>query len=598
MLKEVYMSRIKVETAATNAVRNLINLSNCMTSDEIKEGDRGISFDGYVPIYLKNDIKKENFYNKVDIQVKGRSVEKLSSAKQLRFSMSLNDVKNYKNVGGTIIFYVQVNNNRKKCRIYVKSLLPYEINRILRVNNNKNVPLLFEYIDENDVNRLEFIFFQFQSDKDKQYSYKNEYKTIEDFEKENGTFKLGINIPSISVNPIDYLDMKSFIYFKPDKYDNMEIPCGIAKLSSYVSKKNTNVKIGGETMDTTFEIKQFSDYIILNINDCIFYNSNTNLFTFDLNSKLSTALYNIELIKKFIKYETINIEKSVLSIKSGGDYSFLEYQMKIIQELNLIVKALNIDIEPIINFKDTESVKNIELIYNNVIDKKGVPFKNNYDAFLLNIHIFNLTIAFLVQIRSDKSYDLFNFYDVLINKKDLFCCTNDKNEQIIIFPNFSVLNKKMKLNVMYLIADNIVDKLFNLDMTQEKVLNNVDLEANLTSFILDGLDFYDHNIENFRAKYLLNFLEKVSKSLLETNNKNCKYIFYINYCQVLKRLNKLDQEKMKELILIRDNTEDIMAKVCTSILLEDQNGFNIYHDKLNEEQKESLKAYPIININV
>ena len=133
------MSRIKVETAATNAVRNLINLSNSMTSDEIKEGDRGISFDGYVPIYLKNDIKKENFYNKVDIQVKGRSVEKLSSAKQLRFSMSLNDVKNYKNVGGTIIFYVQVNNNRKKCRIYVKSLLPYEINRILRVNNNKNV---------------------------------------------------------------------------------------------------------------------------------------------------------------------------------------------------------------------------------------------------------------------------------------------------------------------------------------------------------------------------------------------------------------------------------------------------------------------------
>ena len=59
------MSSVKVEAAATNAVRNLINLSNSMTSDEIKEGDRGVSFDGCIPIYLKNKIKKENFCNKI-----------------------------------------------------------------------------------------------------------------------------------------------------------------------------------------------------------------------------------------------------------------------------------------------------------------------------------------------------------------------------------------------------------------------------------------------------------------------------------------------------------------------------------------------------
>ena len=32
-----------------------------MTSDEIKEGEKGVSFDGGIPIYLKNSV---NFCNK------------------------------------------------------------------------------------------------------------------------------------------------------------------------------------------------------------------------------------------------------------------------------------------------------------------------------------------------------------------------------------------------------------------------------------------------------------------------------------------------------------------------------------------------------
>lgn len=590
------MGSVKVEAAATNAVRNLINLSNSMTSDEIKEGDRGVSFDGCIPIYLKNKIKKNNFCNKVDIQVKGRSVKKLSSSEHLKFSMTWPDIKNYKNVGGTIIFYVQVNSDRTKSRIYIKSLLPYEINQILKTNSKNNVSLTFEYIDETDVKKLEYIFFQFQNDKDKQYSYKDEYKTIEDFEKEKGTFKLGIDIHSISINPIDYLNKKSFIYFQPENFNNIQIPCGIVELSSFTYKKDTNIKIGEEIINATVEIKQFSDYIMVNINDCIFYNSKKNMFTFELNTNLKKALYNIELIRKFIKYETIIIDKNKLSIKSGGDYSILDHQIEVINKLDIIVRALNIVTEPIIDFRSIESIKNIGLVYNNIIDKKGIPFINEYDVFLLNISIFNLKISFSVQRRKDKTYDLYNLYDLLINQKDLFSYINDKNERVIISPNFSVLNKTLKLDVSYLVADNIVDKLSNLEMSENKVLVNADLEANLTWFILDSLEYYDNHVKDFHSKLLINFIEDVSKCLLKTKNKNCKNIYYINYCQVLKRLNKLKKEKIKNLISIRDKTKDVMIKICTSILLEDQSGFNIYYDSINDEQKEILKSYPIINL--
>lgn len=590
------MSNVKIEATAINAVRNLINLSNCMTSDEIKEGDRGVSFDGCIPIYMNSKITKENFNNKIDIQVKGRSVKKLSLAKQLNFSISLSDIKNYKNVGGTIIFYVQVSSDRTKYRIYVKSLLPYEINQLLHTNSTKHISLQFEYIDNTDAKKLEYICNQFQCDKDKQYSYKEDYKTIDDFKKEDGMFILGTNINSISMNPIEYLNKKSFIYFQPENYNNIQIPCGIALISSFNYKKNMDIKIGDEIINTIVEIKHFSEHIIVNINDCIFYNSKNNMFTFVLNSNLNKILFNIELIRKFIKYEIIIIGNNKLSIKSGGDYSIFEHQVDVIKKLDKIVKTLGIDTEPIIDFKDIESIKNIGLVYNNLIDKKGIPFINEYDIFLLVINIFNLKISFFVQKREDKTYDLYNLYDLLISEKDLFSYIDDKKERVIIYPNFSILNKSLNLDVSYLIADNIVDKLNSINITKEKVLNNVNLEANLNCFILDSLEYYDKNPNDYRSKLLLKFLEDVSRYLLQTRDKTSIDVYYINYCQVLKRLNKLSKDEIKKLVLIRENSSDILLKTCTSILLEDQSGFEIYFNILNDKEKQSLKSFPIINL--
>lgn len=590
------MSSVKVEAAAINAVRNLINLSNSMTSDEIKEGDREVSFDGCIPIYLNSVVKKDNFCNKIDIQVKGRSVNNLSSAENLKFSMSQTDINNYKNVGGTIIFFVQVNKDRTQTRMYIKALLPYEINQMLKTSNTKNVSLSFEHIAEDDVKKLEYICFQFQNDKDKQYSYKNEYKTIEDFEKEKGTFSLGINIPSISMNPIDYLNKKSFIYFQPERYSSIQIPCGIAELAFFTSKRNMDIKIGEETINTCVEVKQFSDYTLVNINDCIFFNSKINMFTFELNYNLEKALYNIELIKKFIKYKTIKLDSNKLSIKNGGDYTILDNQIEIINKLNTLIKKLHIDVEPIIDFKNTESINNIQLLYKNIIDKKGVPFKNKFDVFLLKINIFNISISLLAEKRKDKTYDLHNLYDLLINKPDLFSCVNEKDERLIILPNFSALNKTLKLDISYLVSDNIFDKLENLDMSEDQFLGNLDLEGNLTWFLLDGLKYYDDKVKDFHSNFLLKFLETVSKCLLKTKNKSCKHVYYINYCQILKRLNKLNQDELKQLLIIKDKTKDPMTKVCASILLENKVDFDVYYERLNDEQQNLLKSYPIFNL--
>lgn len=583
------MSSVKVESAAIDAVRNLINLSNCMTANEIKEGDKSISFDGYIPIYLNDEIKKENFYNKIDIQVKGRSVDDISSANELKFSMEITDIKNYKKVGGVIIIYVQVNRTRSKSRMYIKALLPYEINQILNSNVENRVSLSFEYISEDDFKKLEQICFQFQSDKDKQFSYKDKYMTIENFVQEKGKFNFGIPIPSIITNPIDYLDKKSFIYFQPDRFDSVQIPCGIAELNSLAIKRNMGIKIGSETINTLVEIKHFSNHQTVNINDCIFYDSSTNMFTFKLESSLKKAINNANIIKKFIAAETVEINTSKLSIKSGGDYSILEQQMMIIDMLAAIVKTLDISSDPIIDFNDINSIRNIELIYTNIIEKKGIPFKNKYDVFLLKINAFNVIFAFSAQKRDDSTYDLYNLYDLLVSREDMYSCITPTKQRIILYPNFSIFNKTFKLDVSYLVADNVVHKLEKLDIAEDKVINNSDLEANLTWFILDGLEYYN----NCPSQLLLEFLERVAKSLLKSNNTSYRYIYCINYFQILKRLNKLEKKELDQLVVMRDESKDLMIKICSSILLEDENGFSLYFGQLESAQKELLKSYPI-----
>ncbi len=586
------MSSIKVEEAAINAVKNLINLSDYMTSDEIKDGEKGVSFDGCIPLYIKEDLKKESFYNKIDIQVKGRSVKELSNAKNGNFSIEKSHLKNFKQVGGVLFFFVQITKDRKNSRIYIKSLLPYEINQLLTVNEKNSVSVKFEHIDNNDNEKLEYICFQFQKDKDKQYSYKDNYKTLEDFQKEKGIYSMGINIPTISSNPIEYLKRPNFIYFQPDNLKNLEIPCGMAIISSFIFKRKANVKIGNKIYDTYVEIKEDNNVTTVNINDCIEFNTYTNMFTFNLNTNMKKALYNINLIKDFIKAKSLLVNNNKLSIKEENDYTILNNQIEVIEKLRIIVEEMNVSVDPIIDFSDKKSIKNIGLVYNNIIDKIGIPFKIKYDAFMLKTKIFNIELSFSAKKRGNSTYDLIDITKMIKSEKNLFSYINEEKERVELYPNFSAFSKEFGLDVTYLLSDNVINELDKIYIDDSIILGNFVLETNLTWFILDALQYYDTH-KNYQ---LLKFLEKISYILLKNDNADYIDIYKINYFQILKRSQKLTSEMCEDLIVVRDATKDNMIKVCISIILEDKNGYNVYYKKLSDSEKKTLMEYPIYNL--
>ena len=101
------------------------------------------------------------------------------------------------------------------------------------------------------------------------------------------------------------------------------------------------------------------------------------------------------------------------------------------------------------------------------------------------------------------------------------------------------------------------------------------------------LKAYDIN----KNEDLLKYSEFLVKLLLETDDSNP--IYYINYCQILKRQNKLENDNINKLIELRDNCHDISTKIGCNLLIGNKTEVNILLNKLDKDTIDEFKKFPI-----
>ena len=159
-------------------------------------------------------------------------------------------------------------------------------------------------------------------------------------------------------------------------------------------------------------------------------------------------------------------------------------------------------------------------------------------------------------------------------------------------------------------------KLVNGDI--EVYNNNIFLNLNDNAYLADDINFdemknvfkeysfkdEEYNLLNLQVleiikafdicnnEKLLEYADYLINILLE-KDKNFYEIYYINYCQILKRMNRLNESNMFELIKIRDNTTNEEIKICCNLLLDNKIEANILIKKLNTDSLKILKSYPI-----
>ena len=593
------MSKNKVEENAVIEVRNTMKKSDKILSKNIQEGDKEQSTDGFLSIYLDNPDKKSNFLNNIDVQVKGRTSVNLPTAKNINFQMEIQDLENYKKLGGCIVFYVAFTKDFKDFSIYVKPLLPYEINIILqngqKSKDGKKTSIKFRKIDKDDFIELERICYQFQQDKDRQYSYKEKNYTLQDLKSENGKLEIGWFVPKNYEAKIkDMFDEDKFMYFIPDGFERVKIPVGMGKIHLVGFQiNNETIEIGNKKYQVNVEMEKIQNDTIYKIGNSIIYNETKEHIYINLAGSFAMMDKEIEIVKNFIKYKKLTLGNKTIEVE-GKDFSIVYIQIDYIRKLQKICKILNIQENIFIDFRDKESVKNIYLLEQGIINKKPIYFKCPYDTFVSTLKIFNKNIAIFAKKKDDiNSYEVMDLFEELINKNTVIYFEIQNSKEVLnIQPKFMIFqqSKFIGFENSILTSANIINK-YNVLLTTLKQFERNSINENiLNNFELDLIKTYD-KLKDMR---ILEFAEKINEFLIDVQGKNDVNI--INYYQVKYRKRSLTQEEMQELVLVKNSTNEHMAKACICVLLHYKLEYEMIFNNFNNETRDFFKSLPIYNL--
>ena len=139
------MDNVDIERAAVSAVKSYIDFSSHLRSF-IFDNDRTQIWDGDIFVFSGDSKVNDNFYGRVPVQVKGTEVN-LFSEKKLSYSgLTREDLNNYRNDGGCILFVVElirdINIQEFKSRVFYCELSVTFITDLLEKKKNVKQPTL------------------------------------------------------------------------------------------------------------------------------------------------------------------------------------------------------------------------------------------------------------------------------------------------------------------------------------------------------------------------------------------------------------------------------------------------------------------------
>ena len=189
------MNSEKIEILAVNYLKEIISHCPLLSAADVKEGDKEISWDGFIRIHNSSNHSRSNLLGRVFVQVKGHESENLSS-ENITYEAKVSDLNNYLHDGGTIYIVVYINGRRKK--IYYETLTVVKLKDYLHnIKDNqksKNIKLRSLPHDES---KIQDIFINFEKELIKQKSFVDtELPSIREMLGRKGLagFSLGPNV--------------------------------------------------------------------------------------------------------------------------------------------------------------------------------------------------------------------------------------------------------------------------------------------------------------------------------------------------------------------------------------------------------------------
>lgn len=596
-MKEVVDTKA-IEEKALNHFKSFIEDSKVI-SQFIADNDKEPCWDGHLYLYADGIKDKEHLQGRVPVQIKGTEVDSFVT-KKWKYKLEKADLKAYLEEP-TFFIVCQVKRDSKDRMLFFRELLPDLVNKLLRdMGKNETRKTLFHPLTD-DLKEFEDQLMVFLSNSKKMISFAHSNLLSMEEALKKGIKEFSFIVPTKYADRLQlmkYLSThSSYIYAKISKELDVDMPLSNGP-GRFIFQRDDDgeVRVGDRVYFKGYHNEIKEGRIIIKIGNVMTINMPMD------NTDMEQTTVKLITKAKYLK-ESINEAEFGVALNDTGVLSVGKLDLKMNVHEKEYVEELR---QKLMRWKELD----------NVLDKLHVtkPFDltaiTDGQGKLIDLLIETVGKGNMVNLPGQETTLL--FWEIG-NIKLLLWCAVGKDGMCAIGDFFDrsiriayKISEDETINVSpysYLQLDKLWEKVDNIDFdsiiasAEEAarqheycyMMSNYDVLAMITA--ADALEKTD--VE--RSKKLLEEALKLDEWLIEKEIKDkMRPLHIINKMQILKRQRELtaDERQTLEDMLNEEFAED-MVKAGVYLLLDRQGDFQQLFEKMQEDEKKSVKEFPI-----
>ena len=587
-----------IEEKALNHFKSFIEDSKVI-SQFIADNDKEPCWDGHLYLYADGIKDKEHLQGRVPVQIKGTEVDSFVT-KKWKYKLEKADLKAYLEEP-TFFIVCQVKRDSKDRMLFFRELLPDLVNKLLRdMGKNETRKTLFHPLTD-DLKEFEDQLMVFLSNSKKMISFAHSNLLSMEEALKKGIKEFSFIVPTKYADRLQlmkYLSThSSYIYAKISKELDVDMPLSNGP-GRFIFQRDDDgeVRVGDRVYFKGYHNEIKEGRIIIKIGNVMTINMPMD------NTDMEQTTVKLITKAKYLK-ESINEAEFGVALNDTGVLSVGKLDLKMNVHEKEYVEELR---QKLMRWKELD----------NVLDKLHItkPFDltaiTDGQGKLIDLLIETVGKGNMVNLPGQETTLL--FWEIG-NIKLLLWCAVGKDGMCAIGDFFDrsiriayKISEDETINVSpysYLQLDKLWEKVDNIDFdsiiasAEEAarqheycyMMSNYDVLAMITA--ADALEKTD--VE--RSKKLLEEALKLDEWLIEKEIKDkMRPLHIINKMQILKRQRELtaDERQTLEDMLNEEFAED-MVKAGVYLLLDRQGDFQQLFEKMQEDEKKSVKEFPI-----
>ncbi|MCM3099865.1 DUF4365 domain-containing protein [Priestia megaterium] len=591
-----------VEQLACLEINRLILQPPFHLVSNVQWGDKGVSFDGDIEVYINKNIKKSNLIDKVPIQVKGTTIQKTILQKdKIKHPVAKEDIEVYYNHGrGVLYFVVTVNPMTYTKQAYYRILAPLELKALLSTLNTSekdSTSIIFKKLKPGHLETLCKTFLEEVKKQPKHF--------IEESEKRE--------FPQIKVNFVDVQE-ETFNLFEETGYmyglssDGIEFPLDAVKVEEFKIGNNEVVCMDGESVDikhlVTGTEKGYKIVIEETLTLELDKKKKCGKFHLGKIKTLGSYLKCLLLIKYYIENNKFPFKYLQLpgAINEKNNLSEIEEEIESYKELINVCAQIGISENYI--FHDEEDLPSLFNVIVDIFKNKQYNLLRTHQGKLENTKIMHVELSKYVKITLVYTEGEFiNFYSEQALKTigglspivEVVNSQDNENDQPVALPdNWEDYYLKVSIHSSCKIEEMVKDANFNFEIVKLSFSDeHHDIHANdrTINFSLQYIDYYDKSHDE---KYLEFALELNQRYLAKFQEND---IAKVNiYLIKLKQGHELSGEEQNDIYDMQEKAEEQneqKLRFACEVLLKNKVKANRIFNALDDKEKEEMLEFPI-----